>query len=94
VEFIPVDVKVLELLVGHLDAPLVLVWVQPTLDAQPALGGRRLYQADDHRQRHQRPAAPDLADVAEHPVLNLVLQEVPGGRCETWISSPVSLESC
>lgn len=71
-EFIPVDVQLPKLLVGHLDAPLILVWVQPALDAQPALGGRRLYQADDHRQRHQGPAAPVLADVAEHSVLDLV----------------------
>jgi hypothetical protein len=72
----------MELIAGHveafhrgfadLDALLVGAGVECALDFQTGLGRRRTDQLDHGKAIRERPAAPDLRDVAEQPVLDLV----------------------
>src|SRR5674476_1349034 len=87
------DLECLHLLVGDLDALLVGVGVEYRLDRQTGLGGGRRDRLDDNLVGFQGSTAPVHGDRGEHPVLDFVHLEVPGGRWHTVISRPVSAAS-
>src|SRR2546427_1247334 len=82
-----------DLTTGGID---VLVQFRP--NRQPRLGRRVTNQVDHHLTAHQRPTAPVLRDVADHPVLDLVplarpWREVAHGDAQSaLIGKPLQLD--
>jgi len=72
VKAVPRDPYRCQFLVRDFDPLLVSTRVKLRFDLQSCPGRRLADQVDYHRSTHQRPPAPILREMREHPVLDLV----------------------
>ena len=77
-----------QFLVRDLDVGVVMVGVQGRFDNQAGARGGAGDQVDDGLMAHQRTATPVMGDEAEQASI-LFHFEVPGGKWETPMASPV-----